>query len=144
MRISVGGSKDRMIRISAKFADGINVGSGMKRSSDIISKITPELSKYNKTLDDYLISGFGTVTLAQNDVEYESLATDLAQRTNKSVVEIKEDGLIGTPEILIDKFKTLKKLGMKLFIMSIQPATNLDEMLNKYDLFEQKVRPYLQ
>ena len=53
MRISVGGSKDRMIKISAKYADGINVGDGLTRVQNIIENLQPSLEKNNKTLDKY-------------------------------------------------------------------------------------------
>lgn len=139
MRISVGGSKDRMIKITAKYADGINVGSGLNRTQTIIDKLKPELKKHNKLLDDYYISGFGSVTIAKNDEEYKELLLDLSKRTNKSIEEIEKDSLIGTPDILVKKFDRLKKLGVKMYIVSIQPAESLEEILARYELFVKEV-----
>ena len=143
MRISVGGSKDRMIKISAKYADGINVGAGLSKSKAILEKLIPELVKNNKSLNDYFISGFGSITIAKDENEYESLSQDLAKRTNKKVEEIKKDVLIGTPDILINKLTELKNLGLKLYILSIQPASTLEEMIEKYEFFDQTVRQKL-
>lgn len=143
MRISIGGSKDRMIKISAKYADGINVGAGITRTRTIIDKLKPQLLKNNKTLENYFISGFGSVTIAKDENEYELLAKNLAQRINKPIDEVKSDILIGTPAMLIEKFHTLQELGVNLYIMSIQPATTVDEMVEKYELFEDSVRPFL-
>ena len=143
MRISLGGSKDRMIRISAKYADGINVGAGIARTKLIIEKLKPELQKNNKKFKDFFISGFGTITIAQNDHEYDALVKDLATRTNKTVEEVNEDALIGTPEILIQKLNVLQKIGIKLYVFSIQPASTLSEMIEKFTFFERSVIPFL-
>ena len=144
MRIIIGGSKDRMIKISAKYADGINVGAGMTRSKTIIDKLLPELKKNNKDIEDYLISGFGTIAIAKDENEYEYLVQDLAKKTNKSVEEIKSDVLVGTPDILVQKLSQLKQLGLKLYIMSIQPAKTVDEMINKFETFDKLVRQRLE
>ena len=144
MRISIGGSKDRMIKISAKYADGINVGAGMTRSRTIIDKLTPELQKYNKKIEDYFISGFGTITIAKDEIEYEQLSKDLANRTNKSLEEVKSDTLIGTPDILVKKLKELQNLGLKMYIMSIQPAKTIEEMIDRFNLFDKSVRQHLE
>lgn len=143
MRISVGGSKDRMIKISAKYADGINVGAGINRTKTIIEKLHPELKKNNKEIEDFFISGFGSVTIAQNDKEYEELAKNLASRTNKDIEEVKQDVLIGTPEILIQKFKVLQNLGLKLYILSVQPTSSITEIIEKFTFFQNSVIPFL-
>lgn len=143
MRISVGGSKDRMIKISAKYADGINVGAGINRTKTIIEKLHPELKKNNKEIEDFFISGFGSVTIAQNDKEYEELAKNLANRTNKDIEEVKQDVLIGTPEILIQKFKVLQNLGLKLYILSVQPTSSITEIIEKFTFFQNSVIPFL-
>jgi alkanesulfonate monooxygenase SsuD/methylene tetrahydromethanopterin reductase-like flavin-dependent oxidoreductase (luciferase family) len=143
IRISVGALRDRMIKISAKYADGINLGSGMTRSKTILEKLEPELKKNNKTIENYFISGFGSITIAKDQLEYEKLVNELAARTGKSVEEIKDDVLIGTPDILIKKLSQLKKMGLKLYIMSMQPAVTIDEIMNKFQLFDQTVRPFV-
>ena len=142
MRISVGGSKDRMIKISAKYADGINVGDGLTRVQNIIEKLQPSLEKNNKTLDKYFVSGSGTVTIATDEQEYKLLSEDMAKRTGKSVEEIKQEYLIGTPEVLREKITNLEKIGMKLYIMSIQPAKTFDETISKYDFFNKEVKQH--
>ncbi len=143
MRISVGATRDRMIKISAKYADGINVGTGFLKVSSIIDKLKPALKKNNKSFEEFFISGFGTLTIAKNEKEYDSLARDLAKRTNRSINDIKEDVLIGTPEILIQKLNKLRHLGVKLYIMNIQPANSIEEIIEKYDFFNESVKPYL-
>ena len=143
MRISLGGSKDRMIKISAKYADGINVGAGLLRTRTIVQKLIPELEKYKKSFNDYLISGFGTITIAKDKQEYDYLLQDLAKKTNKSADEVEKDVLIGTPEILNKKLKELQGLGVKMYIMSIQPASTLDEMIERYKFFDDSVRKFL-
>lgn len=142
MRISVGGSKDRMIKISAKYADGINVGDGYTKVKSVLEKLQFSLEKNNKTLDSYFVSGSGTVTIAKDDQEYKLLVEDMAKRTGKLVEEIKKEYLIGTPEILREKISNLEKIGMKLYIMSIQPASSFDDMLSRYELFTKEVKQY--
>ena len=144
MKITIGCSKDRMIRITAKYADGINVGAGMQKPRKVIDKLIPELKKHNKLISDFLISGFGSITIAKNKEEYNFLIQDFVKRTNKSIDEIEKDILIGTPDILIDKLKALEKLGLSLYIMSIQPASSVNEMIEKYEFFNQTVKRYLQ
>ena len=66
----------------------------------------------------------------------------MAKRTGKSVEEIKQEYLIGTPEVLREKITNLEKIGMKLYIMSIQPAKTFDETISKYDFFNKEVKQH--
>ena len=130
LRISVGASKPRMIRITAKLADGLNLGSGLFGFKKGLEILTPALEKNNKSINDYYCSSFSTLKIVKNNEEYEKEVKIQAEKSKKSVEEIKESSFIGPVEIIVDKLRKAEKLGIKLLIFSPQPATTQDERIS--------------
>lgn len=144
MRISLGGNKDRKIKISAKYADGLNVGDlSIRRAREVIDKLKPELEKNNKTIDNFLISGFGYVKISKNEQEYEEVIKSYSQKFEVSIDILKKNTMIGTPEILVEKFHTLEDLGEKLFVLDLQSDATFQEIMEAYEKFDDSIRPYL-
>ncbi|MFW9906139.1 MAG: LLM class flavin-dependent oxidoreductase [Candidatus Thorarchaeota archaeon] len=137
-RISVGAEKPRMIKITAKYADGLNIGGNLKSLREKIELLEPELEKNNKQLKDFFISGFSAIHIAKNNEEYDLIIKDLATKVKKPK-ELKPYGFIGTPEILIDKFRQATDLGVKMIVSAIKPANNVSEMKDKLILFKDEV-----
>ncbi len=140
MRISVGADKPRMIRIAAKYADGLNNGGGVDSLEKIRELLVPALERNGKRLEDYYFSGFAAqVTVNESDEEYEAMAKRIAERSKRSVEDVKSDVFSGTPEALVEKFRKAEDLGVKMMVIYIRPATTLEEMKERLSRFSDEV-----
>ncbi len=119
MRIYVGGSKPRMVRTAAKFADGLNIASrgysNMKEVADLFKK---EVETLGNSTENYMLSGFDGIRIAKNTQEMDQMAKQLAERLQKPVEFVKQDYLVGTPEILVEKLRALQDLGIGMMVVS--------------------------
>jgi alkanesulfonate monooxygenase SsuD/methylene tetrahydromethanopterin reductase-like flavin-dependent oxidoreductase (luciferase family) len=137
-RISVGASKPRMIRITAKYADGINISGSFNEIKNIVSLLTPALDKNNKSIDDFLISGFNSVTFAKDEDELNQLVGETALKTSKTKEEVRKDFFMGTPEILLDKFNLLRDLGFKMMVLILR-SSDLEDVKEKTSWFKDSI-----
>ncbi|HUS79370.1 MAG TPA: LLM class flavin-dependent oxidoreductase [Patescibacteria group bacterium] len=143
-RISVGASKPRMIRIAAKYADGLNTGGGLRGIEDMVKQLEPELEKNGKRLEDYYLSGFASqVTLTRDASDYAAMAKRVAGRSSRAVDDVKADIFAGTPEVLVEKFRKAEDLGMKMFVIYVRPAGNIEEMKERLTQFRDTVMTQL-
>ncbi len=138
-RISVGADKPRMIKITAKYADGLNIPRNLKLLKEKIELLESELEKNNKRLSDFFISGFSAIHIAKNNEEYDMIIKDLITKGKKSKEELKQYGFIGTPEVLVDKFRQATKLGVKMMVSDLRPTNNVSEMKDNLILFKDEV-----
>ncbi|MBC8498726.1 LLM class flavin-dependent oxidoreductase [Candidatus Bathyarchaeota archaeon] len=140
MRISVGADKPRMIRIAAKYADGLNNGGGLDSLGKIRELLVPALERNGKRLEDYYFSGFAAqVTVNESDEEYESMAKRIAERSKRSVEDVKGDVFSGTSEALVEKFRKAEDLGVKMMVVYIRPASTIEEMKEELSRFNDEV-----
>ena len=136
LRISVGGSKPRMINIAAKYADGLNAGGSLDGFRTMSERLVPALKRNGKRLEDYFFSGFATqVSVSRNEEEYTSLAKRVAERSSRSVTEVKGDIFAGTPQVLVDKFRQAQDLGVKMIVIYVRPASTISEMKEQLTRF---------
>ncbi|MFX0014303.1 MAG: LLM class flavin-dependent oxidoreductase [Promethearchaeota archaeon] len=138
-RISVGADKPRMIKITAKYADGFNNFRNLKSLKEKIELLEPELEKNNKRLSDFFISGFSAIHIAKNNEEYDMIIKDLVTKGKRPKEELKQYGFIGTPEILVNKFRQATDLGVKMMISDLRPTNNISEMKDKLISFKDEV-----
>jgi alkanesulfonate monooxygenase SsuD/methylene tetrahydromethanopterin reductase-like flavin-dependent oxidoreductase (luciferase family) len=140
MRISVGATKPRMIRIAAKYSDGLNSGGGLCSLKKTRELLMPALERNKKKIEDYYFSGFATqVTINESDGEYKAMAKRIAERSNRSVGDVKRDVFSGTPETLVEKFRKAEDLGVKMMVVYIRPATTIEEMKESLSRFNDEV-----
>jgi alkanesulfonate monooxygenase SsuD/methylene tetrahydromethanopterin reductase-like flavin-dependent oxidoreductase (luciferase family) len=140
MRISVGAYKPRMVRIAAKYGDGLNKGGGLDSLENVRELLLPALERNGKRIEDYFFSGFATrVTVNESDEEYNAQAKKVAEMSNKSLEDVKGDIFSGTAEVLVDKFRTAQDLGVKMMVVYIRPATTLVEMKEVLSRFNDEV-----
>ncbi|MFX1255033.1 MAG: LLM class flavin-dependent oxidoreductase [Promethearchaeota archaeon] len=139
IKISVGASKSRMIRIAARYADGLNTGGGLQELKEKIKLLAPALEKNNKKLEDYFFSGFGAINIAKNEEEYDTLVKEISERAKKSEEEIKKNAFVGTPEVLIEKFRQAQDMGLKMMVMITRPASNNEETKERTAFFKDSV-----
>jgi alkanesulfonate monooxygenase SsuD/methylene tetrahydromethanopterin reductase-like flavin-dependent oxidoreductase (luciferase family) len=140
MRISVGANKPRMIRIAARYADGLNNGGGLDNLREVGGLLVPALERNMKRLDDYYFSGFAAqVTVNESEEEYDAMARRIAERSKRSVEDVKGDIFSGTPEALVEKFRAAEDLGVKMMVVYVRPATTVEEMKERLSEFRDEV-----
>ncbi|MCX6647898.1 MAG: LLM class flavin-dependent oxidoreductase [Candidatus Bathyarchaeota archaeon] len=115
MRLSVGARQHRMISIAAKYADGMNGSGNMNAIKDYLKILEPELTKNSRKMRDFYLHGFATVTPTKNKAETDALLQKIAK--DKPVSEVAEDAFVGTPDVLVEKLRTCRDLGMKMIIV---------------------------
>jgi alkanesulfonate monooxygenase SsuD/methylene tetrahydromethanopterin reductase-like flavin-dependent oxidoreductase (luciferase family) len=144
LRISVGGSKPRMMRIAVKYADGLNSGGGINSVKNTIARLTPVLEKNQKRIEDFFYSGFATqVTVTKNVDEYDALAKRVAESTGRKMNEVKEDIFAGPPDVLIEKLRSVTDMGVKMMVIFVRPASTLKEMKEQATRFRDLVMTQL-
>ena len=140
MRISVGASKPKMVRIAAKYGDGMNKGGGLDSLEKARELLLPALERNGKRIEDYFFSGFATrVTVHESEGEYSAQAKKVAEVSNKSLEDVKGDIFSGTAEVLVEKFRKAEALGVKMMVVYIRPATTLEEMKARLSRFNDEV-----
>ena len=98
------------------------------------------LERNGKRLEDYYFSGFAAqVTVNESDEEYEAMAKRIAERSNRSVEDVKGDVFSGTPEALVEKFRKAEDLGVKMMVVYIRPAATIEEMKERLSRFNDEV-----
>jgi alkanesulfonate monooxygenase SsuD/methylene tetrahydromethanopterin reductase-like flavin-dependent oxidoreductase (luciferase family) len=140
MKISVGASKPRMVRIAAKYGDGLNRGGGLDSLEKVRGLLVPALERNGKRIEDFFFSGFATrVTVNDGAGEYDALAKKLAESSNRSLDDVKGDVFSGTAEVLVEKFRKAEDMGVKMMVVYITPATTVEEMKGTLSLFNDEV-----
>jgi len=126
-RVSVGARQPRLIRITAKYADGINASGNLKNIRGILDHYYPALEEYGKTVDDVFISGFApSVHLMKDDAEYEDTLRKWAER-GTDPEEARANDFIGTPEVLVGKWRDATDMGMRMSIINVRPGKTLQD-----------------
>lgn len=119
MRISVGCSKPRMLRVTATYAQGLNIASrGFSNMEKVLNQFSKEVTNLGKEIGDYFISGFDSVRITKDEAETNQIAKTLSDRMKLPVDQIRKDYLIGTPEELISKFRVLEDMGVQMMVVS--------------------------
>jgi len=138
-RVSVGARQPRLIRITAKYADGINASGNLKNIREILGNYHPALEAYGKTVDDVFISGFApSVHLMKNDAEYEDTLRKWAER-GTDPEEARANDFIGTPEVLVGKWRDAADMGMKMSIINVRPGKTLQDNIEMLAWFKDAV-----
>ena len=115
MRLSVGARQRRMVSIAAKYADGMNGSGNMKAIKDYVKILEPELEKDGRKMRDFFLHGFTTITPTKAKAETDELLKKIAK--DKPVSEVASDVFVGTPEVLVEKLRTCRDLGLKMMIV---------------------------
>lgn len=142
-RVSVGARQPRMIKIAAKYADGINASGNLQNVDRILGHYHKNLEELGKTVDDVFISGFApSVYLMKDEVEYEETLRKWRER-GTDIDVAREFGFIGTPEVLVDKWRRAMDLGMKMSIIMVRPSRTIAENIDMLARFKDMVASQL-
>lgn len=125
MRLSIGARQRRMISIAAKYADGMNGSGNMNAIKDCLKILEPELEKNGRKMRDFYLHGFTTITPTKTNAETDELLKKIAK--DKPESEVASDVFVGTPEVLVEKLRACKDLGLKMMIV-IQRSSNVQEI----------------
>jgi hypothetical protein len=79
------------------------------------------------------------VTVNESDEEYDAMAKRIAERSKRSVEDVKGDVFSGTPEALVEKFRKAEDLGVTMMVVYIRPATTIEEMKERLSMFSDEV-----
>ncbi len=135
LKISVGARQSRMIRIAAKYADGINSSGNLSNIERILGMYHPAIEKLGKTVDDVFISGFApSVWLFDTQEGYDAYLQK-QKADGKDAKAIAENDFVGTPEVLIEKWRKAMDLGMTMSVINVKPFKDISsniEMLAKF------------
>ena len=115
MRLSIGARQPRMIRIAAKYADGMNGSGNMNAIRGYLKILEPELEKNGRLMREFYLHGFTTITPTKTKAETEVLLKKIAK--DKPLKEVADDLFVGTPDVLVEKLRTCSDLGLKMMIV---------------------------
>lgn len=142
-RVSVGARQPRMIKIAAKYADGINSSGNLQNISRILGHYHGYLEELGKAVDDVFISGFAPgVYLMKDEAEYEETLRKWKERGTDINAARKFD-FIGTPDVLIEKWRRAMDLGMKMSIINVRPSKTIAENTEMLTRFKDEVASQL-
>jgi alkanesulfonate monooxygenase SsuD/methylene tetrahydromethanopterin reductase-like flavin-dependent oxidoreductase (luciferase family) len=142
-RVSVGARQPRLIRITARYADGINASGNLKNIREILGNYYPALEEYGKTVDDVFISGFApSVYLMKDDAEYEDTLRKWAER-GTDPEEARSNDFIGTPDVLVEKWRKAMDLGMRMSVINVRPGKTLQDNADMLARFRDQVATQL-
>jgi hypothetical protein len=65
-------------------------------------------------MKDFYLHGFATITPTKSDEETEAMVKKIAK--DKPIKEVANDVFVGTPEVLVEKLRTVEDLGYKMII----------------------------
>jgi len=140
MAITVGATRPRMLRIAAKYADGVNIRGDIETIRRSIKVLSPVLERNGKKLEEFLVSGFEhTLLLAKDDDEYDAFAKRTAARYSKPLDYVKENYFIGTAEDIVTKLRRAEDLGMETMVVYVRPASTVQVMKEKLSEFKDTV-----
>jgi len=135
LKISVGARQSRMIKIAAKYADGINSSGNLANIERILGMYHPAIEKLGKSIDDMFIHGFApSVWLFDTQEGYDAYLQK-QKADGKDAKAIAENDFVGTPEVLIKKWRKAMDLGMTMSVINVRPHADIPsniEMLAKF------------
>ncbi len=135
LKVSVGARQSRMIKIAARYADGINSSGNLVNIERILGIYHQVIEKLGKSVDDVFIHGFApSVWLFDTQEEYHTYLQK-QKVDGKDAKAIAEKDFVGTPEVLIEKWRKTMDLGMTMSVINVKPHSDIQsniEMLAKF------------
>jgi alkanesulfonate monooxygenase SsuD/methylene tetrahydromethanopterin reductase-like flavin-dependent oxidoreductase (luciferase family) len=135
LKISVGARQPRIIKITAKYADGINSSGNLQNIERILGIYKPAYERLGKKYEDAWVHGFApSVFLFDTQEEYDAYLKKQAD-AGKDPAVITEYDFAGTPEVLVEKWRKAMDMGMKMSVINVRPYSDIPsniEMLAKF------------
>ncbi|MFW9854386.1 MAG: LLM class flavin-dependent oxidoreductase [Candidatus Thorarchaeota archaeon] len=128
----------RMLRVTAKYGDGINVAwsFGPKKCTELFSQLEKYCSEFGRPARDVLRSIGSWVRYFKNKGEMESRMKEEASKRNLSYEQYKDrvkGALVGTKDMIIEKLIAYKNLGVSHFILMFPMKEELQYLVRFND-----------
>ena len=143
LKISVGARQSRMIKIAAKYADGINSSGNLANIERILGIYHPAIEKLGKTVDDVFIHGFAQSSWRFVSKEDYDTYLQKQKAAGKDAKAIAENDFVGTPEVLVEKWRKAMDLGMTMSVINVRPYNDISSNLEMLAKFKDKVASQL-
>ena len=123
MRITIGGRKPRMQKITLKHANGMNISArNIDEIKSILTSFKMKAEDLGKSFSDYYMSGFDEIKIAKNEELSLKMAKELSKRLSKRVKltpdDILKNRMVGTVDQIISKFRDLKDEGIAMYVVN--------------------------
>ena len=132
-QIVIGGSKNRLVTIACREADGINLPHpGLDELEERTRFITSKLKKYNKDPERFEISTFNLITLVNNEEELNEAIRQMiewAKQENQrlSRKQILRNSFTGYVEDVKAKIKHAEDLGVRKMVLDIHGGPSVKD-----------------
>jgi alkanesulfonate monooxygenase SsuD/methylene tetrahydromethanopterin reductase-like flavin-dependent oxidoreductase (luciferase family) len=137
--IVIGGRGNRTLGAAAKYADHIDIYSGMRLEDlqERLSYIEDVCSEIGRTYNDIVFSWGCWFWIYENEKERNKYADEI-KRLEKLGNQFQ--AIMGTPEEIIERFEALKELGISYFTLRFEdlPSTRGLQLLSDYVMPEIK------
>lgn len=134
----IGGSKDRLVTIACRDADGVNLPHhGLDELEERTRFIASKLKKYNRNPEKFEISAFNTIRIANNDEELNEAVRQMIERAkqeNEEITreEILRNNFIGYVEDVRAKIKSAEDLGVRKMIITIRGSSSVKDPMKLF------------
>jgi alkanesulfonate monooxygenase SsuD/methylene tetrahydromethanopterin reductase-like flavin-dependent oxidoreductase (luciferase family) len=137
-QIVIGGSKNRLVTIACREADGINLPRhGLDELEERTRFITSRLKKYNKDPEKFEISTFNAVTLVDNEEELNEVIRQMiewAKQENEKLSreQILRNSFTGYVEDVKAKIKHAEDLGVRKMVFDIRGSPSIQDPIKLF------------
>ncbi|MBU6422925.1 MAG: LLM class flavin-dependent oxidoreductase [Chloroflexi bacterium] len=140
----IAGSKSRMMRVVARYADAVNVGGfpTAARYAEALAQLERACAREKRDPSTILRSHFGPVLVAETRARVDEIVRDLAARAKIAPAEWlarREGHPIGTPDEVAEALRAFARLGVS-YVIPVFPYGYDRECLR---VFAEKVIPAL-
>lgn len=137
-QIVIGGSKNRLVTIACREADGINLPRhGLDELEERTRFITSRLKKYNKDPERFEISTFNLVTLVNNEEELNEAIRQMiewAKQENEQLSreQILRNSFTGYVEDVKAKIKHAEDLGVRKMVIDVRGGPSIQDPIKLF------------
>lgn len=125
-QIVIGGTKNRVVTMACREADGINLPhGGLEEIEERTRFIASKLKKYNRDPEKFEISSFSLITLVNTEEELKEAVRQLIERAKQSNEPTTEEQILkntftGYVEDVKAKIKRAEDLGVRKMVINVR------------------------
>jgi len=140
LEIQIGATKPHLIRLVARYADGLNIRGDLEVLRWAKNIYEKELVKLGKDLTKFRYTGFEhTLIMCKDDASYDQVAKQQAATFRKTPSYVKANFFLGTPEALVDKLRSASDIGLEMMVIYPRPADTVPEAESRVAEFYDQV-----
>jgi alkanesulfonate monooxygenase SsuD/methylene tetrahydromethanopterin reductase-like flavin-dependent oxidoreductase (luciferase family) len=142
--VIIGAEKPHLMRLAARHADGVNIRGNIEILNAAHKIFSKELEKVGRRREDFHYSSFEQlIFVCKDEAEYDAVAKQQAERWKQPPEYVKKYNMIGTPEVLAEKIRSLEDIGLEQMIIYCRPAKDVAEAKLRLTDFVDKVVPLI-